>query len=96
MFTHIPRLLKLAGPMILSSSAITMMQIIDAIILSRHSSAAVAAMPMGLRISGELVAWTLFLVVVGRLGTVELAASSIAFRINGAGMPSPAYIQCLG
>jgi len=41
------------------------------------------AMPMGLRISGELVAWTLFLVVVGRLGTLELAASSIAFRING-------------
>jgi multidrug resistance protein, MATE family len=41
------------------------------------------AMPMGLRISGELVAWTLFLIVVGRLGTAELAASSIAFRING-------------
>ncbi len=41
------------------------------------------ALPMGLRISGELLAWTLFLVVVGRLGTVELAASSIAFRING-------------
>ena len=41
------------------------------------------AAPMGLRISGELAAWTLFLVVVGRLGTVELAASSIAFRING-------------
>ncbi len=41
------------------------------------------ATPMGLRISGELAAWTLFLVVVGRLGTVELAASSIAFRING-------------
>lgn len=41
------------------------------------------AMPMGFRISGELTAWTLFLVVVGRLGTVELAASSIAFRING-------------
>lgn len=41
------------------------------------------AMPMGLRISGELLAWTLFLVVLGRLGTVELAASSIAFRING-------------
>jgi MATE family multidrug resistance protein len=41
------------------------------------------AMPMGLRISGELAAWTLFLVIVGRLGTVELAASSIAFRING-------------
>lgn len=41
------------------------------------------AMPMGFRISGELAAWTLFLVVVGRLGTVELAATSIAFRING-------------
>ena len=41
------------------------------------------AAPMGLRISGELAAWTLFLLVVGRLGTVELAASSIAFRING-------------
>lgn len=41
------------------------------------------AAPMGLRISGELAAWTLFLVIVGRLGTVELAASSIAFRING-------------
>ncbi|HJV36369.1 MAG TPA: MATE family efflux transporter [Geomonas sp.] len=41
------------------------------------------ATPMGLRISGELAAWTLFLVVVGRLGTVELAACSIAFRING-------------
>lgn len=41
------------------------------------------AAPFGLRISGELTAWTVFLVVVGRLGTVELAASSIAFRING-------------
>ena len=41
------------------------------------------AAPMGLRISGELAAWTLFLVMVGRLGTRELAASSIAFRING-------------
>jgi MATE family multidrug resistance protein len=41
------------------------------------------AVPMGLRISGELTAWTIFLVVIGRLGTVELAASSIAFRING-------------
>jgi len=41
------------------------------------------AAPMGLRISVELLAWTLFLVVIGRLGTAELAASSIAFRING-------------
>lgn len=43
----------------------------------------ILAVPMGLRISVELAAWTFFLVVVGRLGTVELAASSIAFRING-------------
>lgn len=49
------------------------------------------AIPFGFRISGELVAWTLFLVVVGRLGTVELAASSIAFRINGA-----AFFPALG
>ncbi|MFZ5564815.1 MAG: MATE family efflux transporter [Thermodesulfobacteriota bacterium] len=41
------------------------------------------AVPLGLRVSGELIAWTLFLVVIGRLGVVELAASSIAFRING-------------
>jgi MATE family multidrug resistance protein len=41
------------------------------------------AVPQGLRISGELLAWTLFLVFVGRLGTRELAASSIVFRING-------------
>jgi MATE family multidrug resistance protein len=49
------------------------------------------AAPFGLRISGELLAWTLFLVLVGRLGTVELAASSIAFRINGA-----AFFPALG
>ena len=41
------------------------------------------ALNMGLRISGELAAWTIFLIIIGRLGTVELAASSIAFRING-------------
>ena len=41
------------------------------------------AVPLGLRVSGELAAWALFLIIVGRLGVVELAASSIAFRING-------------
>ena len=41
------------------------------------------ALPMGLRIAGEVVAWTMFLIFLGRLGTAELAASSIAFRING-------------
>ena len=51
MFNHIPRLLKLAGPMILSSSAITVMQIIDALVLARHSSQAVAAIgPAGLAV----------------------------------------------
>jgi MATE family multidrug resistance protein len=43
----------------------------------------VLALPQGLRISLELLAWTAFLFFVGRIGTVELAASSIAFRING-------------
>lgn len=42
-FNHIPRLLKLAGPMILSTSAITLMQIIDTIVLSYDSSQALAA-----------------------------------------------------
>ena len=41
------------------------------------------ALPMGLRITGEVAAWTFFLIFLGRLGTSELAASSIAFRING-------------
>lgn len=41
------------------------------------------AVPQGLRISVELLAWTVFLAFVGRLGTEALAASSIAFRING-------------
>lgn len=41
------------------------------------------AIPQGLRISVELLAWSAFLVFVGRLGIEPLAASSIAFRING-------------
>lgn len=41
------------------------------------------AVPLGLRVGVEVAAWTVFLLVLGRLGTVELAASSIAFRING-------------
>lgn len=43
----------------------------------------VLAVPLGLRVGIEVTAWTVFLLVLGRLGTVELAASSIAFRING-------------
>jgi MATE family multidrug resistance protein len=41
------------------------------------------AAPQGMRIAVELLAWSAFLVFVGRLGIEELAASSIAFRING-------------
>ncbi|ABW66223.1 MATE family efflux transporter [Desulfosudis oleivorans] len=55
------------------------------------------AVPVGLRISGELVAWTLFLVIIGRLGVAELAASSIAFRINGlAFFPAIGLAQAAG
>ena len=41
------------------------------------------AIPQGLRISVELLAWSAFLVFIGRIGVEPLAASSIAFRING-------------
>lgn len=41
------------------------------------------AFPQGMRIAVELLAWSAFLIFVGRLGIEELAASSIAFRING-------------
>jgi MATE family multidrug resistance protein len=40
-------------------------------------------MPNGLRFFVELLAWTLFLFFVGRIGTVELATTTIAWRING-------------
>lgn len=41
------------------------------------------AVPQGAKVAVELLAWTAFLFYVGRLGVVPLAASSIAFRING-------------
>lgn len=41
------------------------------------------AAPQGMRIAVELLAWSAFLVFLGRLGVEQLAASSIAFRING-------------
>jgi multidrug resistance protein, MATE family len=40
-------------------------------------------LPNGARFFFEMLSWTLFLVFIGRIGDVELAASSIAFRING-------------
>ena len=40
-------------------------------------------LPNGFRITAEMLAWTVFLFFVGRLGTTELAATSIAWRING-------------
>ncbi len=39
--------------------------------------------PNGFRFAVEMVAWTLFLFFVGRLGKNELAATNIAWRING-------------
>ena len=39
--------------------------------------------PNGFRFFIELTAWTLFLFFVGRIGTTELAATTIAWRING-------------
>ncbi|MCX7806347.1 MAG: MATE family efflux transporter [Planctomycetota bacterium] len=40
-------------------------------------------MPNGVRFAVEMVAWTLFLFLVGRIGNAELAATNIAWRING-------------
>jgi MATE family multidrug resistance protein len=40
-------------------------------------------LPNGFRFAVEVFGWTLFLFFIGRIGTVELAASTIAFRING-------------
>jgi len=40
-------------------------------------------LPSGLRLAIELLAWTAFLLFVGRLGATELAATTIAWRING-------------
>jgi len=39
-------------------------------------------MPTGLQYSLEVAAFAIFMVVVGRIGTVELAASGIAFNLN--------------
>ena len=39
--------------------------------------------PAGIRWGFEMLAWTFFLFVIGRIGTIELAATNIAFRING-------------
>jgi MATE family multidrug resistance protein len=38
--------------------------------------------PNGIRFFIEMLAWTIFPFFVGRIGTLELAASNIAFRIN--------------
>jgi MATE family multidrug resistance protein len=39
--------------------------------------------PSGLRFGFEMLAWTGFIFIVGRIGINELAATNIAFRING-------------
>ncbi len=40
-------------------------------------------LPSGLQFSMELFAFALFLLIVGRIGTLELAATTIAFNLNG-------------
>jgi len=40
-------------------------------------------LPDGTRFTVEMMAYTLFVCIVGRLGTAELAATNIAWRING-------------
>lgn len=40
-------------------------------------------LPNGCRFGMEIFAWTVFLFFVGRIGTTELAATNIAWRING-------------
>ena len=40
-------------------------------------------LPNGFRFFTEIAGWSCFLVFVGRIGTTELAATSIAWRING-------------
>jgi MATE family multidrug resistance protein len=39
--------------------------------------------PSGLRFASEMLAWTLFILFIGRIGIDELAATNIAFRLNG-------------
>lgn len=39
--------------------------------------------PNGFRFSIEMLAWTLFVFFIGRIGAVELSATNIAWRING-------------
>ena len=39
--------------------------------------------PGGIRFSVEMAAWTVFVFFVGRIGAIELAATNIAWRING-------------
>ena len=40
--------------------------------------------PSGARMAVEILAWTVFMFFVGRVGTADLAATNIAWRINGA------------
>ena len=39
-------------------------------------------LPSGFQMCMDAFLWTLFLLVIGRMGTVELAATTIAFRLN--------------
>ncbi len=43
----------------------------------------VFGMPNGFRFSVEMLSWVVFVFFVGRIGTLELACTNIAWRING-------------
>ncbi len=54
-------------------------------------------LPNGLQWAVSAFLWSLFFAAVGRIGTVELAATSIAFRLNGlASVPVAAVSRALG
>jgi MATE family multidrug resistance protein len=54
-------------------------------------------LPSGLHIGLDVLAWTVFLFIVGRLGDAELSASSIAFTLNMVGfLPAMGISQGIG
>ena len=40
-------------------------------------------LPAGFRMWVEILAWTAFVIYIGRIGTAEVAATSLSFRLNG-------------
>jgi MATE family multidrug resistance protein len=51
--------------------------------VARFRRLIVFGFPSGIRFTVEMAAWTVFVFFVGRIGGIELAATNIAWRING-------------